>query len=122
MSLRDLVGGGWQRDGQHECQADREPFSGPLTPALVTLSGDGQTIYLVIANGSWSRAVPCHIRLRDFRAKQAVGILLTSHQLDAKPLLERKQDAVSEFAVQLAAEDATCVIPPHSVVFVTLTR
>ena len=62
------------------------------------------------------------MRLRNFRAKQATGILLTSHQLDAKPLLERKEDAVSEFTVQLAVEDATCVIPPHAVVFVTLTR
>ena len=107
---------------QPQQPADRELFTGPLTPALVTQSGDGRTIYLVIANGSWSRAVPCHMRLRNFRAKQATGILLTSHQLDAKPLLERKEDAVSEFTVQLAVEDATCVIPPHAVVFVTLTR
>ena len=48
--------------------------------------------------------------------------MLTSSHLDAKPLLERKQDAVSDFAVQLAADDATGVIPPHAVVFVTLTR
>lgn len=107
---------------QPQQPADREPFTGPLTPALVTKSDDGQTIYLVIANGSWSRAVPCHVHLRNFRAKQATGIVLTSSHLDAKPLLERKQDAVSDFAVQLAADDATCVIPPHAVVFVTLTR
>ena len=81
-----------------------------------------QPIYLVIANGSWSRAVPCHVHLRNFRATQATGIVLASSHLDAKPLLERKQDAVSNFAVLLAAEDATGVIPPHAVVFVTLTR
>jgi hypothetical protein len=38
------------------------------------------------------------------------------------PLPERKEDAVADFAIQLAAENATCVIPPHAVVFVTLTR
>jgi hypothetical protein len=82
----------------------------------------GYSLYLVISNGSWSHAVPCTVRLRNFRARHATGILLTNDQPDAKPLLEHKQDAVSDFAVQLAAEDATCVILPHAVVFVTLTQ
>jgi len=106
---------------QPQQPADREPFTGPLTPTLVTQSDDGQTIYLVIANGSWSRAVPCRVHLRNFRATHTTGILLMNNHLDAKPLLEHKEDAVSDFAVQLTAEDARCVIPPHAVVFVTLT-
>jgi hypothetical protein len=68
------------------------------------------------------RAVPGTVHLRNFRAQHATGILLTNHQLDAKPLLERKADALSDFAVQLAAQDATRVVPPHAMVFVTLTR
>jgi len=103
-------------------EADRARFTGPLTPALVTLSEDGRAMYLVIANGSWSRAVPCQVQLRNFQARQAAGVLLTNDKLDAKPLLARKEDAISDFAVRLAGDKAICVIPPHSVVFVTLTR
>lgn len=103
-------------------EADRAQFIGPLTPALVTLSADGRTLYLVIANGSWSRPVPCKLHLRNFRARQATGVVLTNSNLDARPLLERKEDAVSEFTVNLTADTATCVIPPHAVVFVTLNQ
>ena len=102
--------------------ADREPFTGPLTPALVTLSQDGKAIHLVIANGSWSRAVPCTVHLRNFSAGQVAGVVLTNDNLDGKPLLARKTDAVSDFAVNLTADKAACVIPPHAVVFVTLTK
>lgn len=103
-------------------KTDQEQFTGPLTPALVTLSNDGRTMFLVIANGSWSRAVPCTVHLQNFAAAQATGIVLTNDNLDGKPLLARKSDAVSDFAVTLIDNKAACVIPPHAVVFVTLAR
>jgi hypothetical protein len=96
--------------------------AGPLTPVLATLSGDGNEIYLVLANGSWTRAVPCRVTLRDFRAAQARAIVLSSDKLDGKPLLERKEEAVSDFPVGLAGEEMTCTLGPHAIVFVTLSR
>lgn len=102
--------------------ADRAQLSGPLTPALVTLSKDERELYLVIANGSWTQAVPCRVHLRNFPAACATGVLLTQDKLDGAPLLARKEDAVKDFPVVRAGADVTCTLPPHSVVFVTLER
>jgi alpha-L-arabinofuranosidase len=89
---------------------------------LATLSEDGSEIYLVMANDSWTRAVPCRIKLRDFRAARAGGIAISSDKLDAKPLLKRKEEAVSNFPVATTGEEVNCSLEPHSVVFVTLAR
>ncbi len=103
-------------------EADRARFGGPLTPALATLSKDRRDIYLVIANGSWTRPVPCHIRLRHFPVGLASGVLLTSDHLDGAPLLERKEDAVRSLPVAQEADSVVCTLPAHSVVFLTLER
>jgi hypothetical protein len=100
---------------------EAEAFTGPLTPVLATLSQDGREVYLVIANGSWTRAVPCRVHLQDFRAHQAKGIVITNDRLNGKPLLEDKQEAVADFSVSTTGDEATCVIPPHAILFVTLT-
>ena len=97
-----------------------EAFAGPLTPVLATLSRDGREIYLVIANGSWTRAVPCRVKPEGFSADHARGIVITSGKLDGKPLLQRKEDAVSNFPVSVAGNEADCTIPPHAIVLVTL--
>ena len=107
---------------QPQQAADRAQFSGPLTPALVTLSKDERELYLVIANGSWTQSVPCCMHLRNFAATRATGVLLTQDKLDGAPLLDRKEDAVKDFPVVCAGDDVTCTLPPHSVVFVTLER
>ena len=106
------------------CRPQREAaeFAGPLTPVLATLSADGSEIYLVMANGSWTRAVPCQMKLRDFRIAKAAGVVINSDKLDGKPLLERKEDGVSDFPVATTPEEVTCTLPPHAIVFVTLTR
>jgi len=103
-------------------EADRPLFGGPLTPVLATLSKDGGEIYLVIANGSWTRSVPCHVRLNNFQAKRAMGNLLTNNDLDGAPLLTRKEDAISDFSVTCKPAEMICDIPPHAVVFVTLSK
>jgi hypothetical protein len=95
-------------------------FAGPLTPVLATLSRDGHEVFLVIANGSWTRAVPCQMKLESFQASQATGIIITSDKLDGKPLLEDKRDFVSDFPVKTSGKEVNCTIPPHAVVFVTL--
>jgi hypothetical protein len=99
-----------------------EEFAGPLTPVLATLSKDENEIYLVIANGSWTRAVPCRVKLRDFRAARAKGIMISSNNPDGKPLLERKEEAVSDLPVDATGEDVNCTLGPHSVAFVTLSK
>ena len=95
-------------------------FAGPLTPVLATLREDGSEIYLVIANGSWTRAVPCRVHLRDFPLGQANGVVLTSDNLDGKPLLENKQEAIADFPLSTTDREATCTIPPHAILFITL--
>jgi alpha-L-arabinofuranosidase len=94
-------------------------FPGPRTPVLATLSNDAKTLRLVIANGSWSEATPCRIKVRDFAISSVDGVLLTASDPDGKPLLERKEEAISSFAVNRTADTITCTIPPHAVVFLT---
>jgi hypothetical protein len=97
-------------------------FSGPPTPTLITLSKDGRIVYLTVGNGSWTRAVPCLVHLRNFHAGRLEGMVLTNDNLDAKPLLDEKKDLVSPFPVTATPDGVTCTIPPHAVVFVTMTQ
>jgi hypothetical protein len=103
-------------------EVDRALFGGPLTPALATLSKDEREVYLVIANGSWTRPVPCHVQLRNFAVGRATGVLLTNDHLDGSPLLDRKEDAVTSFPVAQEPSTMTFTLPPHAVVFLTLQR
>jgi len=95
-------------------------FAGPLTPVLATASDDGKTVYLMIANGSWDRAVPCETTLAGLKPTAAEGVLLSSSDPDGKPLLEKKEDFVSPFVVEVNGQTLTCKLPPHAVVFVTV--
>jgi len=90
-------------------------YGGPQTPVLATLSKDGSALYVVIANGSWAKAAPCRIEVRNFPISQAHGILLTHSDPDGKPLLERKEDADSSLPVAMGNDVLTCAIPPHAV-------
>lgn len=101
---------------------DRERLAGPLTPVLATLSQDQKTLYLVIANGSWSQSVPCTAQLADFTPARLEGVVLSSGNLDGKPLLQRREDFVSDFPAKLDGNRLTCTIPPHAVVFLTLKK
>ena len=104
----------------YQSREKEHDLSGPLTPVLATLSGDGREMYLVIANGSWTRTVPCRVSLRDFRVDQATAIVITNDRLDGKPLLENKGDAVRDFPVSTNGAKVECSLPPHAVVFVKL--
>ncbi len=107
---------------QPKQETDRARFGGPLTPVLATLSEDEREMYLVIANGSWTRAVPCRVRLQHFAVGKTEGVLLSNDHLDGSPLLDRKEDAVMSFPVGLKAGAVTCTLPDHSVLFLTLER
>jgi hypothetical protein len=91
-----------------------------MTPVLATLSADGHEVYLVVANGSWTRTVPCHVILERFHADRGSGIAITSDGLDGRPVLASKQEAVAEFPVNTPGNEANCIVPPHAIVFVTL--
>jgi len=98
-------------------------FAGPQTPALATLSEDGRSIYLIIANGSWTQGAPCRVNLRHFTAARAAGSVLSQSDADARPLVDRREDAVADLPVTVDVGGvATFTVPPHAVVFVTLTR
>jgi hypothetical protein len=106
----------------HEPAKENRQWAGPVSPTLASLSKDGREIYLVMANGSWSRALPCRVRVRNFGQFHAAGVVLENGNPDAQPLLERKEDAVSDLPVTVADGDVACTLPPHAVAFVTLTR
>ncbi len=106
----------------HTPPEQSEALAGPLTPVLATRSEDGQQIYLVIANGSWTREVPCYMHFPDFPIRHTSAVVLTSDNLDGKPLLDSKKEAVAEFQVSTTRSSANCMIPPHAVVFITLTK
>lgn len=95
-------------------------FAGPLTPVLATLSRDGHEIYVVIANGSWTNTLPCRVALQQFRMDRVTGIAISRDKLDGKPLLENKQDAVSDFPVSATGDELNCTLPPHTVAFMKL--
>jgi len=95
-------------------------FSGPVTPTLVTQSRDGKKLYIIIANGSWNQAVPCRARIINFKVIKAEGILLSHPDPDGNPLLKRKEEAISPYSVSIQDQNVACIIPPHSVVFLTL--
>ena len=102
----------------------RAPLSGPLAPAVVMLSDDEKTMQVIAANASWSRSIPCTLRIRNFHVTSSTGLLLSHSDANGPPLLEKKEEFVTDLPVQADAKaDAstvTCTLPPHSVAFITL--
>ena len=95
-------------------------YPGPLTPAVVTLSQDGRTMYVMAANASWERSFPCQMTIRHFRPARATGVLLSNADLDHRPLVERKEELVSEFTARTHAGGVDFVLPAHSVLFLRI--
>jgi hypothetical protein len=97
-------------------------LAGPSTPVLASLSSNEREIFLVMANGSWSHVAPCRTHVRGFGRFSATGVALGNAQLDGKPLLKSKEEAVSDLPLTVNEEVLSCTLPPHSVAFVTLTK
>jgi alpha-L-arabinofuranosidase len=95
---------------------------GPLTPALATISADGNSVYLVIANASWDRTVPCLMHIRHFAVGSAKGVVLSQNDENAPPLVAAKENVIHDYPAQVDNGVMICQIPPHSVVFVTLRK
>lgn len=98
------------------------PPLAPLTPALATLSADGQTLQLMLVNGSWEQDVPARVTLPDFAAKRAVAWVLRHDGLDASPLLARKEDFVRDLVVEIGSAGVQFTLPSHSIAFITLEK
>lgn len=101
--------------------ADRDA-SGPLTPLLASLDEDGGAVHVVAVNGSWTRTVPCELTFANFAVAGARGVLLSDDDLDAPPLVQRKEDFVRELAIARDGAVLRFELPPHSAVFVTVPR
>lgn len=84
------------------------------------MSREGHEIYLVIANGSWTRTMPCHVSLQNFLADHGRDIVITNDKLDGKPLLENRRGAVLDFPVSGSGNEVKSIVPPHAIAFVTV--
>ncbi|MCY2954830.1 MAG: carbohydrate binding domain-containing protein [Planctomycetota bacterium] len=97
-------------------------LAGPLTPAVATLSRDGKSVYLIVANASWDRPTPCRIRMRNFAAGQAKGLALSQRGPEESGWVDREEDVVRELAINLAEDELTMTLPARSIVFVSLRQ
>jgi hypothetical protein len=96
--------------------------SGPVTPALVTLSESGHELYIIIANGSWEKDYPCTVALANFQTADATGRYLSQADRDADPLVDNEADVVKELPIDMTAAKVSFTVPAHSIVFVRLRR
>lgn len=95
-------------------------LSGPLTPAVAMASEDGRTVFVVAANGSWSRSVPAKVTLSGFRPVEATATCLSADDPDGKPLVTRRDDVVRSLPCTIAGSEVTWTCPAHSVVFLQI--
>jgi len=95
-------------------------LSGPLTPAVAMASDDGKTIYVVAANGSWSRSIPAKVTLSGLRPTAATATCLSADDPDGKPLVTNRDDVVRSLPCAVNGTQVTWACPPHSVVFLQI--
>jgi hypothetical protein len=79
-------------------------------------------MYVMIANASWERSFPCEMAIKHFRPTSAIGVLLSNPDLDHKPMLERKDELVSDFAAHTRADGIDFTLPAHSVLFLKIEQ
>jgi hypothetical protein len=60
------------------------------------------------------------MKVANFPVKTARAVVLSQSDLDAKPLLQNKEDAIGHLEVTVADREVQCILPPHSVVFLTV--
>jgi len=101
-------------------EAYDQEAAGPYTPTLVTMNAGGDTLYFVIANGSWQRSFPCRVDLEGFPAGEAEAMALSQQDKDANPLVDRREDVIAPVPVELSERRMELTIPAHSVVFITV--
>jgi hypothetical protein len=98
--------------------------TGPQTPAMATLSDDGTKLQLMVVNGSWSLSFPMQVSLKGFAPATATGVVLSSDDRTASPVVSQAA-FVSNFPVTVGGpgqSSLTATLPPHAIVFITVTR
>jgi hypothetical protein len=95
-------------------------LAAPLTPLLATRDPSTGTIFLVVANASWTRSVPFSLEILGFVPAKASAIVLSDDNLDAKPLLPPENNFVRSFPLRLSGKELRGELPAHSVVFIRL--
>ncbi|MGA2501150.1 MAG: hypothetical protein ABSH20_25715 [Tepidisphaeraceae bacterium] len=103
-----------------ETNPQAEVRGGPLAPALVTLSQDARTLYVVVANGSWDQILPCTMKLSHFTAKSAKCVVLSQPDADSPALVDKREDAMSNMDVRVNGDTVTFTLPGHSIGFITV--
>lgn len=99
------------------------PLAGPLVPLVAMGDSGGQALTVIAANVSADRTVPCLLRLGAFTARSVTGVRLCQDDVNAHPLLAKKEDLVTPFEARVEQGDRVrCAIPPKSVVFLRLTK
>ena len=106
----------------HTPPAHDRAFAAPLTPAVATLSSDSRQLHLIIANGSWEKSIPGSVTIDGFSAGVVSAAALSHSDADAHPMVERKADVVKGLHVEQHGQNLNFVLPPHSVVFITVNR
>ncbi len=94
----------------------------PKAPVLATNSADGNTVYLVAANGTAAESLPCRVALKGFRAHAAKGKRL-SGPVDGPSLVEKESDVMSALPVQVSDGGGTIEFEcaAHSVSFIAVS-
>ena len=94
--------------------------AGPITPVLATISDDGKELYIVAANGSWRRDVPCVAASGPFRPAAATAVCLSADDPNGPPFPAGAERFVRKLPVEVRADGLRFDVPAHSVVFVTV--
>ncbi len=106
-----------------EGSAVRRPLAGPLVPLVVMSDAEQGSLTVIAANVSASRTVPCTLRLAAFQAAGVSGARLSQDDLNAHPLLKKKEDLVAPFLARIEnTNKVLCDIPPKSVVFLRIVK
>lgn len=93
------------------------PISGPIAPVLASFDKEKQELYYIIANGSWTKSIPCDLTSTGFKPGSVSGIIMSDDDYkQAHPLVHQESDFVKPFQATVKGNTISCTIPPHSIV------
>lgn len=95
--------------------------AGPITPVVATRSQDGG-VKVVIANASWTDAVPITLHTKGYGPSSAKCIALTQESVDSDPVLPFEVDPSHPIELRPAKGSLKGSIPPRTIAFITLER
>lgn len=103
--------------------ARRRPLAGPLVPLIAMSAEGGHALAVIAANVSGEFAVPCTLRLGAFTARTVTGVRLSQSDVNANPLLAKKEELVTAFEARVEnGNTVRCEIPPKSAVFLKIAE